>query len=168
MIDETTTRRGFLKGLAAVVTLLTVAPPLIMEEVAAAPEAMDTLYPVREAGEFWLKVNGKWRLVGGLRSLATRQDTFEVISVCSPYRGLQPAGYPDFDAEIIVDPAAAQLLREITLADERVDIGIGMRDYDYELPQASIYNFEVEASPQFISTTISGTYDKAVLRHRWP
>lgn len=163
MIDETTTRRGFLKGLGAAVALLTVAPPLIMAEVAAAPE---TLHPLRHAGEFWMRIGGKWKLIGGLQSFTSHQETVETLAFDSPYRGFQTIHPPMFDAELIVSQPAAFEISHAVLDQDLVDVAVAFLDVELEMPGAWISNYEIEIVPTHMVARISGSYGRAMTRRR--
>lgn len=188
MMDETTTRRGFLKGLGAAIALLTVAPPLIMQEAVAAA-AVDPLYPVLEAGEIWLKVAKRWRLVGGLRTLSTHQDSVTIQSIDSPYTGLIPTYAPQFDAEIATDPAAAEMIRAVGCQGDPVDMLIGFMDYEFAVPKTYITSWEIgigspsqhlatdvyqwerrvkhdQRKPDFVNVSMQVRFGETILRHR--
>lgn len=144
MMDETTTRRGFLKGLGAAVALLTVAPALVTAEVVAAPPSIDPIAPVVDAGELWLKIANRWRLVGGLRSLSTHQEVIEIPSIDSPYVGFARAYPPELRAEIAADPSGADLVRDAGFSGNRVDILVGFNDYEIEVTDTRLLNFVFE------------------------
>jgi hypothetical protein len=184
-MDETTTRRGFLKGLGAVAALLTVAPPLLLEVAADEPLiAATSLHPVPEPGELWLQVANRWRLIGGVRSLSTVQETIEIPTIESSFRSFLPKGRPKLSADIGTEPAAVNLVQEVLYAADPVDMMVAFRDANVVFPRTRISNLAFEIAyperifteadqwrrrlaldpppPEFVRVSLEASFDKAV------